>query len=55
MIISMETINKQEYIEYLQNLLVASYTMKPTPLPQHGGWIGGNSNESGARQEPSQS
>ena len=26
----METINKQEYIEYLQNLLVASYTMKPT-------------------------
>ena len=32
MIISMETINKQEYIEYLQNLLVASYTMKPTPF-----------------------
>ena len=32
MIISMETINKQEYIEYQQNLLVASYTMKPTPF-----------------------
>lgn len=32
----METINKQEYIEYLQNLLVASYTMKPTPFRSMG-------------------